>query len=71
MHVIFQALAQFTESERLRVELTALVEQKHTECVKYHTQLQTVLVEKEEQSILLTAYAEKLPILEQELKKYD
>ncbi|CAG9540252.1 unnamed protein product [Cercopithifilaria johnstoni] len=67
-HKLNETSAQLTESERLRVELIELVEQKHTESVKYHNQLQTVLVEKEQQSITFASYAERLPILEQELK---
>lgn len=67
----FQVSTQVTEVERLRLELIVLVEQKHAESVKYHTQLQTLLVEKEQQSTTFAKCAERLSILEQELKKYD
>lgn len=65
----FQASIQATEAERLRIELITLVEQKHAESVKYHTQLQTALVEKEQQSNTFAVCAERLAFLEQELKK--
>uniref|UniRef100_A0A0R3RH63 GRIP domain-containing protein n=1 Tax=Elaeophora elaphi TaxID=1147741 RepID=A0A0R3RH63_9BILA len=63
-----EATTQVTEAERLRAELIALVEQKHAESVNYHTQLQAVLIEKEQQNITFATYAERLPLLEQELK---
>ncbi|KAL4003725.1 hypothetical protein ACH3XW_8780 [Acanthocheilonema viteae] len=67
-HKLNEASTQLTEAEKLRVELIALVEQKHTESIKYHTQLQSVLTEKEQQTITFATYVERLSVLEQELK---
>ncbi|VDK85975.1 unnamed protein product [Litomosoides sigmodontis] len=67
-HKLNEVSTQVREAERLRLELIALVEQKHAESVKYHTQLQAVLVEKEQQSTTFATYTEKLSVLEQELK---
>ncbi|KAM3722681.1 Thyroid receptor-interacting protein [Dirofilaria immitis] len=67
-HKLNEASMQIIEAEKLRVELVALVEQKHAESVEYHTQLQTALAEKENQGITFATYAERVPILEQELK---
>ncbi|VDM92302.1 unnamed protein product [Onchocerca ochengi] len=67
-HKFNEASMQVIEAEKLRVELIALVEQKHAESTEYHAQLQTALAEKEHQSIAFATYAERVTILEQELK---
>ncbi|VDM08700.1 unnamed protein product, partial [Wuchereria bancrofti] len=67
-HKLDETSVQVTEAEKLRIELIALVEQKHTESVKYHTQLQTALAEKKNQSATFATYTDNLSILKHELK---
>uniref|UniRef100_A0A0R3Q6U2 GRIP domain-containing protein n=1 Tax=Brugia timori TaxID=42155 RepID=A0A0R3Q6U2_9BILA len=64
----FQTSVQVTEAEKLRIELIALVEQKHNESLKYHTQLQAALAEKKSQSATFATYTDNLSILKNELK---
>ncbi|VIO92288.1 Uncharacterized protein BM_BM7286 [Brugia malayi] len=67
-HKLDETSVQVTEAEKLRIELIALVEQKHNESLKYHTQLQAALAEKKSQSATFATYTDNLSILKNELK---